>query len=186
MCLYELFRLAINVPVKRDPTWSDWAKITRAKIKSAGIPVKKWQQFYYHITILFLDDDACAKSLTPEFAKIVKSCPALPITIDMLDAFTTSNGAEHIIYLSSTNVSEQILTLANDARTLADGLNIDYDKRPFKPHITFGKVQADKMSLEDLQVILRSFEQPAFHCVLEEAEHRYRRSKGTIKRWKLR
>ena len=35
--------LAINVPVKRDPAWSDWAKMTRAKIKSAGIPVSKWQ-----------------------------------------------------------------------------------------------------------------------------------------------
>lgn len=47
--------LAMNVPVKRDPTWSDWAKMTRAKIKSAGIPVSKWQLLYYHMTILFLD-----------------------------------------------------------------------------------------------------------------------------------
>ena len=178
--------LAMNVPVKRDPTWSDWAKMTRARIKSAGIPVNKWQLLYYHMTILFLDDDACAESLTPEFAKIVKSCPALPMTIDKLDAFTTTNGAEHIIYLSSTNVPEQILTLAKDARTLADSMNADYDKRPFQPHITFGHVPADKMSLEELQTILRSFEQPAFSCVLKETEHRYRRSSGTIKRWKLR
>jgi hypothetical protein len=28
--------LAMNVPVKRDPSWSDGAKMTRAKIKSAG------------------------------------------------------------------------------------------------------------------------------------------------------
>ena len=181
--------LAVNVPLKRDPAWSDWAKMTRSKIKSAGVLVKRWQLFYYHMTILFLDDDACVKTLTPEFAKMVKSCPALPMTIDKLDAFTTSDGAEHIIYLSSTQVPSQIFTLANDARTLADSLNIDYDKRPFKPHITFGKVQADKMSLEDLQTILRSLEQPAFDCVLEEAEHRYRKTKikdkGTIKKWKL-
>lgn len=178
--------LAINVPVKKDPTRSDWAKMTRTKIKSAGIPVSKWQLLYFHITILFLDDDACAESLTPEFAKMVKACPALPLTIDKIDAFTTSNGAEHIIYLSSTNVPEQILTLAKDARTLADGLNVDYDKRPFKPHITFGKIPADQMSLEELQTILRSLKQPAFNCLIEYAEHRYRRSKGTIKKWKLR
>lgn len=178
--------LAMNVPVKRDPAWSDWAKTTRSRIKSAGIPINKWQLLYYHMTILFLDDDACAESLTPGLAQIVKSCPALTLTIDKIDAFTTTNGAEHIIYLSSTNVPEQILTLAKDARTLADGLNADYDKRPFKPHITFGHVPADKMSLEELQAILRTFEQPAFHCVLKEAEHRYRRSNGTIKKWKLR
>ena len=178
--------LAMNVPVKRDPAWSDWAKTTRSRIKSAGIPVNKWQLLYYHMTILFLDDDACAESLTPGLAQIVKSCPALTLTIDKIDAFTTTNGAEHIIYLSSTNVPEQILTLAKDARTLADGLNADYDKRPFKPHITFGHVPADKMSLDKLQAILRTLEQPAFHCVLNEAEHRYRKSNGTIKKWKLR
>ena len=178
--------LAMNVPVKRDPAWSDWAKTTRSRIKSAGIPINKWQLLYYHMTILFLDDDACAESLTPGLAQIVKSCPALTLTIDKIDAFTTTNGAEHIIYLSSTNVPEQILTLAKDARTLADGLNADYDKRPFKPHITFGHVPADKMSLDKLQAILRTLEQPAFHCVLKEAEHRYRKSNGTIKKWKLR
>ena len=169
--------LAINVPVKRDPAWSDWAKMTRAKIKSAGIPVSKWQLLYYHMTILFLDDDACAEAFTPEFAKLAKACPALPMTIDKIDAFTATNGAEHIIYLSPTNVPEQILTLAKDARILADGLNADYDKRLFK---------ADKMSLEELQTILQSLEQPAFHCVIKEAEHRYRRPNGTIKNWKLR
>ena len=180
--------LAINVPVKGDPAWPDWSKMTREKIKSAGVHVNRgdWKQLYFHMTILFLDDDACAATFTPGFAQIVKSCPALPMTIDKLDAFTTSNGAEHIIYLSSTNVPEQILTLAKDARTLADGLNVDYDKRPFTPHITFGEIQADQMSLEKLQTILRSLEQPAFDCLIEYAEHRYRRSKGTIKRWKLR
>ena len=177
--------LAINVPVKGAPAWSDWAKKTRAKIKSAGVPVSKWQLLYFHMTILFLDDDACAESLTPEFAKLVKSCPALPLTIDKIDAFTTTNGAKHIIYLSSTNVPEQILTLAKDARTVADGLNAAYDKRPFKPHITFGEIPADQMPLEELQTILRSLEQPAFICLLKEAEHRYRMSKGTIKKWKL-
>ena len=145
--------LAMNVPVKRDPAWSDWAKTTRSRIKSAGIPINKWQLLYYHMTILFLDDDACAESLTPGLAQIVKSCPALTLTIDKIDAFTTTNGAEHIIYLSSTNV----------------------------PH-----VPADKMSLDKLQAILRTLEQPAFHCVLNEAEHRYRKSNGTIKKWKLR
>ena len=164
--------LAMNVPVIKAPAWSDWSKMTREKIKAAGVHVhrKGWQQWYYHITILFLDDDACAKSLTS----------------DKIDAFTTTNGAKHIIYLSSTNVPEQILTLAKDARTVADGLNADYDKRPFKPHITFGEIPADQMPLEELQTILRSLEQPAFNCLIEYAEHRYRKSKGTIKKWKLR
>ena len=184
--------LAMNVPVKKAPEWSDWSKMTREKIKSAGVHVHRggWKQLYFHMTILFLDDDACAETFTPEFAKLAKACPAPTMTIDKIDAFTTTNGAEHIIYLSPTNVPEQILTLAKDTRTLADGLNADYDKRPFKPHITFGEIPADQMPLEDLQAILRSLEQPEFHCLIEYAEHRYRKTKigdkGTIKKWKLR
>jgi len=49
---------------------------------------------------------------------------------------------------------------------------------------------AHLMPIEDLQAILRSLEQPAFHCLIEYAEHRYRKTKigdkGTIKKWKLR
>ena len=176
----------MNVPVKKAPEWSDWSKMTREKIKSAGVHVNRgdWKQLYFHMTILFLDDDACAESLTPKFATMVKSCPALPMTIDKIDAFTTTNGAKHIIYLSSTNVPEQILTLAKDTRTLADGLNADYDKRPFKPHVTLGRVSTDKVSLEQLQAVLRTIEQPVFNCVLNEAEHRYYRG-DKIKTWTL-
>ena len=59
--------LVMSVPLKRDKSWSEWAKTTRAKIKSAGIPVNKWQLLYYHMTILFLNDDECAETLTPGF-----------------------------------------------------------------------------------------------------------------------
>ena len=133
---------------------------------------------YYGTSI----SNQCSRETGPSVVRLGD----LPMTIDKIDAFTATNGAEHIIYLSPTNVPEQILTLAKDARILADGLNADYDKRPFKPHITFGKVLADKMSLEELQTILQSLEQPAFNCVIKEAEHRYRRGNSTIKKWKLR
>ena len=177
--------LAISIPVKRDPAWADWAKTTRASIKAAGVPVSKWQLLFYHMTILFVDEDDCVADLTPGFAQIVKSCPAIPFTVDKLDAFTTTNGAEHIICLSSTQVPQQIHTLANESRTMADGLNAKYDHRAFIPHITFGRVPADKISLQDLRTILQTLPQPSFHCLLNEAEHRYRRSNGTIKKWRL-
>ena len=102
---------------------------------------------YYDTSI----SNKCSRETGPSVVRLGD----LPMTIDKIDAFTATNGAEHIIYLSSTDVPKQILTLAKDARILADGLNADYDKRPFKPHITFGHVPADKMSLEELQTILR-------------------------------
>lgn len=177
--------LAISIPVKRDPSWSDWAKRTRASIKAAGVPVSKWQLLFYHMTILFIDEDACVADLTPGFAQVLKSCPAIPFIVNKLDAFTTTNGAEHIICLLSTQVPQQIHNLASDSRTMADGLNAKYDHRPFIPHITFGHVPADKISLQELRTILQALPQPSFHCLLNEAEHRYRRGNGTIKKWRL-
>lgn len=109
---------------------------------------------------------------------------SLPITIDKLDAFTTGDGASHIIYLTSSQVPSQIFTLAEDARTLANSMNANYDKRPFKPHVTLGRVPADKVSLEQLQSVLHRIEQPVFGCILNEAEHRYFRG-DKIKTWKL-
>ena len=109
---------------------------------------------------------------------------SLPITIDKLDAFTTGDGASHIIYLTSTQVPSPILTLAEDVRTLADSMNANYDKRTFKTHITLGRVSADKVSLEHLQSTLHKIAQPTFRCILNEAEHRYFRG-DKIKTWKL-
>ena len=176
--------LEVKIPLKRDAQWADWAQNMRTAIKTAGIPVKWQWRFHHHMTILFLDDDHCVNELTQGFDRLVTPLSAIPITIDKLNAFTTGNGAEHIIYMTATQVPSQITTLAQEARMLADGLNVNYDKRPFKPHITLGRVPTDKVSLEQLQAVLRTIEQPVFHCVLNEAEHRYYRG-DKIKTWKL-
>jgi 2'-5' RNA ligase len=136
------------------------------------------------MTLLFLDDDNCVEELNQEFEQCMSVFYSLPITIDKLDAFTTGDGTSHIIYLTSSQVPSQILTLADDARMLADSLNANYDKRPFKPHVTLGRVSAEKVSLDQLQNVLQSIKQPAFNCILNEAEHRYFRG-DKIKTWKL-
>ena len=181
--------LEIRIPLKRDAQWAEWAKNLRLAIKAAGIPLR-WQLFHHHITILFLDDDHCVNELTQGFDRMVKPLSAFPITIDKLDAFTTGNGADHIIYMTATQVPSQITTLAQDARTLADGLNANYDKRPFKPHITLGRVSADRASLDQLQAVLHAIQVPAFNCILTDAEHRYRdyanvMKQKIIKSWDL-
>jgi hypothetical protein len=54
----------------------------------------------------------------------------------------------------------------------------------FKPYVTLGRVSAEKVSLDQLQNVLQSIKQPAFNCILNEAEHRYFRG-DKIKTWKL-
>ena len=181
--------LEIRIPLKRDAQWAEWAKNLRSKIKDAGIPLR-WQLFHHHMTILFLDDDHCVNELTQRFDRLVTPLSAFPITIDKLGAFTTGNGMDHIIYMTATQVPSQISILAQEARTQADGLNANYDKRPFKPHITLGRVSTGRASLDQLQAVLRAIQVPAFNCQLTEAEHRYRDharllKNPIIKAWKL-
>jgi 2'-5' RNA ligase len=176
--------LELRIPVKKDPAWKDWSQQMRSAVKAAGIPVKWQWRFHYHMTILYLDNNACVDQLTPGFAQCLSGISAFPITLDKLDAFTTGNGAEHIICLTTTQLPQQIRSLAQDTRTLADGLKAVYDHRPFKPHITLGRVSTEKATLEQLQAALGTIEPPAFSCLLTEAEHRYR-SGDCIKTWKL-
>lgn len=175
--------LEIKVPVKRDEKWSDWARMMRTIIKSAGIPVR-WQMFHYHMTLMFLNDDNCVDDLNQGFCKFMSEYSSLSLSVDKLDAFTTGDGNCHIIYLTSTKVPSQIHTLAQNVRILADSLNVNYDKRPFKPHITLGRVPTDKISLDQLQAVLRTIEQPTFNSILNETEYRYFRGK-VINTWKL-
>ena len=54
----------------------------------------------------------------------------------------------------------------------------------FKPHVTLGRVSAEKVSLDQLRSVLRTVSQPIFNCILNEAEHRYFKG-DKIKTWKL-
>lgn len=176
--------LEFRIPVKKDPAWNDWAQQMRTTVKVAGIPVKWQWRFHYHMTILYLDNNACVDQLTPGFAQCLSGLTVFSITLDKLDAFTTGNGAEHIICLTTTQLPHQIQSLAQETRILADGLNAVYDHRPFKPHITLGHVSTEKATLEQVQAALSNVEAPAFNCLLTEAEHRYR-SGDCIETWKL-
>lgn len=176
--------LELKIPVKKENGWSDWAQVMRTAIKTAGIPVKWQWRFHYHMTILYLDDNLCIDQLTSGFAQCLSGISAFPLNIDKLDAFTTAGGDEHIICLTTTQIPQQVLTLAQDTRTIADNLNARFDHRPFKCHITLGCVSTQKATLEQVNAVLRAIMPPAFNCLITEAEHRYR-SGDIIQTWKL-
>ena len=176
--------LEFRIPVKKDAGWKNFSEEVRSALKAAKIPFTWQWRFHHHMTILYLDNNECVDQLTQGFAKCLSGLSAFPLSIDKLDAFTTGMGDKHIICLTTTQLPEQISTLAQDTRTLADGLNAAHDHRTFKPHITLGQVSVDKCSLEKLQAVLRTVRQPAFNVPLTIAEHRYR-SGDVIKSWKL-
>lgn len=161
-----------------------WYSELQSKIAALGINNVNWQDGHFHITMLFVNDDKHVEELTHGFSQCLSSYSAFPLTIDKLDAFTTGSGHEHVIYLTSTQIPSQLLSLANDVRVMADGLKANYDRRPFKPHITLGRVPVNQITLEQLQTILQTIKLPTFECILKETEYRYLR-RNSIRSWKL-
>lgn len=159
--------LRINVPISRK---AEWFTTLQSKTTEAGIPVN-WQQGQYHMTILYIKDDNHVKELSQGFFHHIELYDFM-LPIDKLAAFTTENGSEHIICLKPLDV-KRISYLAKEARNQAKDLNVDYDKRPFYPHITLGRVPADAISLDKLQTILQSVNMPKFECCINVVEHLY-------------
>ena len=176
--------LEFRIPVKKCAEWTGLSQAIRSALKTAGIPINWQWRFHHHMTILYLDNNKCVDRLTPGFVKCLSGLSAFLLNIDKVDAFTTGNGAEHIVCLTTTQIPSQVITLAQDTRTLADSLGVDYDHRPFKCHITLGRIPADRATLTQVQAALATVTPPAITCPITEAEHRYRG--GTlIKNWKL-
>lgn len=173
----------LKVPLKRDPKWSEWDRKLRSKFKVEKIPVR-WQMRYYHMTLLFLYDDNRINELSHAFSQCMSVIKSFSLEVDKLGAFTTGDGATHIIYLTADLVPATILTLAQDVRRLADALDTNYDKRPFKPHVTLGRVSAEKVSLNQLKTYLSTIEVPSFNYLINETEHRYFKG-DNIQTWKL-
>jgi 2'-5' RNA ligase len=109
----------------------------------------------------------------------------ITLTIDKLEAFTTGKGDEHVVCLTSSQPPASLLELANEARACADCLGANYDKRPFKLHITLCRIPSDAISLENLQSLLSKISLPAFDCRLDDVQYRYQGCGDLIDKWNL-
>ena len=174
--------LGMMAPIHLDAIWF---QTLQQELSAAAIPVRWQSEGTHHITLIFINDDHCVDSLKQEFPELLPTREPVPLTIDKLDAFTTENGSTHIVCLTATRPSTEILELAKDVKTLADHLNVDYEKRPFKLHITLGRIAAEAISIEALQAILSKVSFPKSDYLLYDIQYKYQGSGQLIKKWDL-
>lgn len=174
--------LALMVPVRMNTIW--FRNLKRA-LAAAAIPAKWQSEKTHHQTLVFINDDNCIDSLKQAFSELISSKSPIPLTIDKLEAFTTGKGDEHVVCLTSTHPSTEIIQLADDARSSADRIGASRDKRPFKLHITLCRIPVNAISLEALQTILSKISLPTFDCCLDDAQYKYKGSGRVIGRWNL-
>jgi len=161
--------LEIVVPIRLDTKWHQ----SLVKELSAVQSKIDWQRKgTHHQTLVFINDGSLVDQLKKEFSQI----PIKPITltIDKLEAFTTGAGDKHVVCLTSSMPPAELLDLANKAKECADSLGVNYDKRPFKLHITLCKIPSGAVSLEEVKSILAKIQLPVFDCHLSDIQYRYK------------
>lgn len=172
--------LELKVPVRQD---AEWFANLRDEMESESVPVK-WQRGYYHITVVFVNDNKHVPQLLSAFDHILEGRKAPSMTIDTLDAFKTRSGMEYVVNLTASHPSEELITLIdelrNDAKSI--GANIDTD---FFIHITLGRIDADATTLDCINSVINRISIPSYTLVLKEAEYRYYRGRS-ICTWNLR
>ena len=161
--------LELVVPIRLDTKWYQ----SLVKELSAVQTKIEWQRKgTHHQTLVFINDGSLVDQLKMKFSQI--RINPITLTIDKLEAFTTGAGDKHVVCLTSSEPPAELLDLADNARKLADSLGANYDKRPFKHHITLCKIPSGAVSLENVKSILAKIQLPVFDCHLSEIQYRYR------------
>lgn len=161
--------LEIVVPIRLN---TKWYKSLVKELSAVQTKIEWLAEGTHHQTLVFIKDGSLVDQLKRKFSKI--RIKPTNLTIDKLEAFTTGAGDKHVVCLTPSEPPAELLNLADKARECADSLGANYDKRPFKLHITLCKIPSGAVSLEDVKSILAKIQLPVFDCCLREIQYRYK------------
>ena len=170
--------LAFKVPVCKNAKWYNWLL---DELESVDV---RWQHGHYHITLAYLDETPEGVDIGSVIDKKMYGMAAPSLTFDKLDAFTGGSGKEHIVYLTVSNVPESFSSWVEEIRkdiVSAGGVI----KSGFKLHVTLGRVDVDKISLEDLKSHINNVCVPSFSLRLSELEYMVPKVHKLLKGWRL-
>lgn len=166
--------LELKTPIHQSAKW--FVKL-RKTMAEAMIPVR-WQPGSFHLTVAFISNDQPVKALSVAFDKQLSGLEAPLQTFDKVDAFEAKTGDEIIVHLTSPRLSPTLQTLVDSLRKEAmnQGAVIEND---FILHVTLGRIDAKKTTLEQVRRIAESIQVPSFTLLLQKAEYLYSEAKAS-------
>ena len=129
-----------------------------------------------------MNDDAHKEQLKTIFGNIIRQHPALQLTFNKLDAFTSKNSGQHIVNLTSTCESEEFTALIIQLRTAAT--EVGASPEDYRLHVTLGRVEGDAATLDTISDILSTIQLKPFTLKFSNVEYNYFRG-GTIAHWEM-
>lgn len=171
--------LELKIPLRQSAKW--FVNLRKA-MAEAKVPVR-WQPGGFHLTVAFISNDQPVKELSAAFNRQFSNREAPLQTFDKVDAFETKTGDEFILHLTSTQSSPSLQTLVDLLRKEAVDAGADIEN-DFILHVTLGRIDAKKATLEQVRRIAESIQVPPFTLLLQKAESRYFRGKS-IQHWTM-
>ena len=178
MILTKQNYLEIHVGIS---TRAKWYLELQKKMNRLNVECKKSR---FHITTLFMNDDALKDNLIDTFDRILSHSQAPRLTFNKLEAFTSKSGKEHVVNLTSTRPEVGFRQLVDNLRNYAIKLGAHIED--YRLHVTIAKVPVGKITLEELQKKIAGINLPEFTLVLKNIEYRYKMrdlKKGYIGGW---
>ena len=162
--------LEIKVPISFDAPW-----FSELRTALKDIPVY-WQNGYYHITIVFLDETKNLPMVDAIMHKYLDNANAISITFDKLDVFSTWSGL-FIVHLTATRIPEVFQSLVNEIRNeiAFTGSNIQSN---FRLHVTLGRISNPEADIKDIGFLIDEIDFPSLTLTLNEVEYREFRGKS--------
>lgn len=122
-------------------------------LKSAA-PLVKWvKPDNLHLTLRFLGDvkENDLEELFDALADAVASQPAFPLLIRGIGAFPNWRHPR-VVWAGCAEGAEEAASLAASVESACVSLGYEKEKRPFRPHLTLGRVKqpADALGLESV------------------------------------
>ena len=130
-------------------TRAKWYLELQKKMNTLSVKCKKDR---FHITALFLNDDALKDNLIDAFDRILSHSHIPNRTFNKLEVFTSKSGKEHIVNLTSTQPEVGFRQLVDNLRNCAIKLGAHIED--YCLHVTIAKVPVNMISLEVLQKLI--------------------------------
>lgn len=174
--------LSFKTPIRTNTQWYN----NLCRLFSNHNIQAKWQrEKTHHITVAFILNDLNNSKLCSNFNHTLKIEAPLQLYIDQLDAFTSQNGSEHIVYLSSKHPSSRFTSIVTKLRELfqQEGGEISAD---FKLHNTIARIPVGAISIEELRKLLTTIQFPSFQLEIKTTEYQTFRPRRVIGKWHFR
>ena len=175
---------AIEVPLYGDANW-----FLQLKNILKDVPVN-WQKDVYHITLAAIHDGVdFASGYIIMIQRQLEHYHAQSLTFDQLGVFETKKG-ELVICLKASQSDENFMELVNMVHEQVSKCTKNWDRcqviqSKFRLHVTLGRIEAGKISLEEVQRLVSQVQIPAFKLRLSRVYHRIGDSREDHKSWDL-